>query len=128
MSTLTGRRALRALLGIPLVLLGAVALIAVKQRGRIPVYEDEDRTRLAILQRVPLGSSVGTAQRIMDRGGFRCVVEDDVDLRPDPWTRRIYCWRSKWAWVGERDWRVSLALGPDNRVVGIDVTYAITGP
>ena len=114
------------------VLLAAGAVLFVWLRDPMRLPEDAAGTRRIVLQHIPTGTHAAEASSIMEQGGFECVLEDDFyvdDETPSyPWTRQLYCSKSKWGWIGDREWQVFLFLNAGDIVQGVHATYAITAP
>ncbi len=108
------------------VLVAAIAVAVFVLRDGLSLPTDPIQARLVILERIPIGMNVDSAQRLMERGRFECLLESNLRDSSSPWGRRVYCSKTRWGGLG--DWRVSLYLGPDNRVADVYVTFDIPAP
>lgn len=121
----------RMILGIVAVLFIAGTLLFYRQRDLMRLPPDAERARVIVLQSIPVGTEVADGQQIMERSRFACVLEEDVYVDEEspwyPWTRRLYCWKSRWAGLGG-EWRVSLWLNGEDVVQRVHVAYIITAP
>ena len=117
------RRRRNALVALAILVVGG-ALVLIWYRTPMRLYKDNNEMRAEVLRHVPLGTPIAEAQRSMDANRFSCVLEEGFVLSSLPWTRRVYCWRSRLL----RDWRVSLFLDSRDTVVDVDVASGVTMP
>lgn len=105
------RQTNRAIVGLCLALgVSVVVVFALLRRGRIPLYFDEERTRISILEHIPIGTDSGQAKRQMERTGFLCEVYDNLNMQGYPPTA-LYCGKpSRDIRAPMASWRVSLFL------------------
>ena len=119
------------IVGIVAVLFIAGTLLFFWRRDLMRLPPDAERARVIVLQSIPVGTEVADAQQIMERSRFDCVLEEDVYVDEEspwyPWTRRLYCWKSRWGGIGG-EWRVSLWLNGEDVVQRVHVAYGITAP
>lgn len=116
---------LKAIVALAFVVLAGVLF---ERRHRIPIYEDEARTRTSVLEHIPIGTALDSARLAIERSGFECEVLDKM-RDPSPKSRRsLYCAKSGWGFVVYGTWRIFFWLDPVNRVKEVSVTYGVTGP
>lgn len=108
---------------LPLVV-GAVWFSSGCWSDPIPLEGDEAQVRHTLAQVVPVGVTLDSAQRVLDRGSFACRLEDSVFVPGYPWTRRLYCQRIR----GLEDWRLSVYLSEGDTVQDHHVIRGIIAP
>lgn len=69
----------------PLILLGlAISVIQARLSKESAFFqEDSERTRQAVLARIPIGTEISQAQKIMEAEGFVCSKLHDVKFADD---------------------------------------------
>jgi hypothetical protein len=79
-----------------------------------------------ILDEAPVGSSVETARRFMEREGFLCKEETNASLGEKTGIDYLSCWRSE-GWIVFTRWDVFI-VHRDGKVVEVVARQLLTGP